>query len=134
VKSSDAKASKCQLKFCSRMTIFIKLVYLSSADKCFHMISSRQINSNCTLNCSRNIRCCCFLSLMFRERLFFKFSGTISFVGHEEITFRKKKTCPEILVDQKTSPHKQTKTQKQPRLYSSIWGKKAKAGQICHHF
>jgi len=28
---------------------------------------------------------------MFRERLFFKFSGTISFVGHEEITFRKKK-------------------------------------------
>jgi len=30
MKSSDAKASKCYLKFSSRMTIFIKLVYLSS--------------------------------------------------------------------------------------------------------
>jgi len=30
MKSSDAKASKCHLKCCSRMTIFIKLVYLSS--------------------------------------------------------------------------------------------------------
>jgi len=30
MKSSDAKASKCHLKFCSRMTIFINLVYLSS--------------------------------------------------------------------------------------------------------
>jgi len=29
-KSSDAKASMCHWKFCSRMTIFIKLVYLSS--------------------------------------------------------------------------------------------------------
>jgi len=31
MKSSDAKASKCRLKFSSKMTIFIKLVYLSSA-------------------------------------------------------------------------------------------------------
>jgi len=30
MKSSDAKASKCHLKFSSKMTIFIKLVYLSS--------------------------------------------------------------------------------------------------------
>jgi len=30
VKSSDAKASKCHLKFFSLMRIFIKLVYLSS--------------------------------------------------------------------------------------------------------
>jgi len=30
MKSSDAKASKCHLKFFSRMIIFIKLVYLSS--------------------------------------------------------------------------------------------------------
>jgi len=30
MKSSDAKASKCHLKFSSRMIIFIKLVYLSS--------------------------------------------------------------------------------------------------------
>jgi len=30
LKSSDAKASKCHLKFSSRMIIFIKLVYLSS--------------------------------------------------------------------------------------------------------
>jgi len=30
MKSSDAKASKCHLKFSSRMKIFIKLVYLSS--------------------------------------------------------------------------------------------------------
>jgi len=30
LKSSDAKASKCHLKFSSRMVIFIKLVYLSS--------------------------------------------------------------------------------------------------------
>jgi len=30
MKSSDAKASKCRLKFSSRMIIFIKLVYLSS--------------------------------------------------------------------------------------------------------
>jgi len=30
MKSSDAKAFKCHLKFCSRMTIFIKLVYFSS--------------------------------------------------------------------------------------------------------
>jgi len=30
MKSSDAKASKCHLKFSSRMVIFIKLVYLSS--------------------------------------------------------------------------------------------------------
>jgi len=30
MKSSDAKASKCHLKFSSEMTIFIKLVYLSS--------------------------------------------------------------------------------------------------------
>jgi len=30
MKSSDAKASKCHLKFPSRMVIFIKLVYLSS--------------------------------------------------------------------------------------------------------
>jgi len=30
VKSSDAKASKCHLKFSSKMIIFIKLVYLSS--------------------------------------------------------------------------------------------------------
>jgi len=30
VKSSDAKASKCHLKFYSKMIIFIKLVYLSS--------------------------------------------------------------------------------------------------------
>jgi len=30
MKSSDAKASKCHLKFSSRMLIFIKLVYLSS--------------------------------------------------------------------------------------------------------
>jgi len=30
MKSSDAKASKCHLKFFSLMTIFIKLVYLSS--------------------------------------------------------------------------------------------------------
>jgi len=29
-KSSDAKASKCHLKFSSSMIIFIKLVYLSS--------------------------------------------------------------------------------------------------------
>jgi len=29
-KSSDAKASKCHLKFSSLMMIFIKLVYLSS--------------------------------------------------------------------------------------------------------
>jgi len=29
MKSSDAKASKCHLKFSSRMIIFIKLVYLS---------------------------------------------------------------------------------------------------------
>jgi len=29
-KSSDAKASKCHLKFSSKMIIFIKLVYLSS--------------------------------------------------------------------------------------------------------
>jgi len=28
--SSDAKASKCHLKFSSKMTIFIKLVFLSS--------------------------------------------------------------------------------------------------------
>jgi len=27
MKSSDPKAFKCHLKFCSRMTIFIKLVY-----------------------------------------------------------------------------------------------------------
>jgi len=30
MKSSDAKASKCHLKFSSRMIIFIKLVYLRS--------------------------------------------------------------------------------------------------------
>jgi len=30
MKSSDAKASKCHLKFSSKMTFFIKLVYLSS--------------------------------------------------------------------------------------------------------
>jgi len=30
LKSSDAKASKCHLKFSSKMIIFIKLVYLSS--------------------------------------------------------------------------------------------------------
>jgi len=30
MKSSDAKASKCHLKFCSLMMIFVKLVYLSS--------------------------------------------------------------------------------------------------------
>jgi len=30
LKSSDAKASKCHLKFSSRMIIFIKLVYLRS--------------------------------------------------------------------------------------------------------
>jgi len=30
MKSSDAKASKCHLKFSSRMIIFIKIVYLSS--------------------------------------------------------------------------------------------------------
>jgi len=30
MKSSDAKASKCHLKFSSVMMIFIKLVYLSS--------------------------------------------------------------------------------------------------------
>jgi len=30
MKSSDAKASKCHLKFSSRMIIFIKLVFLSS--------------------------------------------------------------------------------------------------------
>jgi len=30
MKSSDAKASKCHLKFSSRVIIFIKLVYLSS--------------------------------------------------------------------------------------------------------
>jgi len=30
LKSSDAKASKCHLKFSSRMIIFIKLAYLSS--------------------------------------------------------------------------------------------------------
>jgi len=30
MKSSDAKASKCHLKFSSLMMIFIKLVYLSS--------------------------------------------------------------------------------------------------------
>jgi len=30
LKSSDAKASKCHLKFSSLMIIFIKLVYLSS--------------------------------------------------------------------------------------------------------
>jgi len=30
MKSSDAKASKCHLKFSSKLTIFIKLVYLSS--------------------------------------------------------------------------------------------------------
>jgi len=30
MKSSDAKASKCQLKFSSLMMIFIKHVYLSS--------------------------------------------------------------------------------------------------------
>jgi len=30
MKSSDAKDSKCHLKFSSRMIIFIKLVYLSS--------------------------------------------------------------------------------------------------------
>jgi len=30
MKSSDAKASKCHLKFSSRMIIFIKLVYISS--------------------------------------------------------------------------------------------------------
>jgi len=30
MKSSDAKASKCHLKFSSRRIIFIKLVYLSS--------------------------------------------------------------------------------------------------------
>jgi len=32
VKSSDAKASKCHLKFSSLMMIFIKLVYLSSVN------------------------------------------------------------------------------------------------------
>jgi len=30
LKSSDAKASKCHLKFSSRMIIFIQLVYLGS--------------------------------------------------------------------------------------------------------
>jgi len=30
MKSSDAKASKCHMKFSSKMIIFIKLVYLSS--------------------------------------------------------------------------------------------------------
>jgi len=30
MKSSDAKASKCHLKFSSRIIIFIKLVYLNS--------------------------------------------------------------------------------------------------------
>jgi len=30
MKSSDTKASKCHLKFSSKMIIFIKLVYLSS--------------------------------------------------------------------------------------------------------
>jgi len=30
LKSSDAKASKCHLKFYSKIIIFIKLVYLSS--------------------------------------------------------------------------------------------------------
>jgi len=30
LKSSDAKASQCHLKFSSRMIIFIKLVYVSS--------------------------------------------------------------------------------------------------------
>jgi len=31
MKSSDAKASKCHLKFSSLMMIFLKFVYLSSA-------------------------------------------------------------------------------------------------------
>jgi len=30
MKSSDAKASECHLKFSSRMIIFIKLVYLTA--------------------------------------------------------------------------------------------------------
>jgi len=30
MKSSDAKTSKCHLKFSSKMTIFTKLVFLSS--------------------------------------------------------------------------------------------------------
>jgi len=34
MKSSDAKASKCHWKFSSKMTIFIKLVYLSSVIYC----------------------------------------------------------------------------------------------------
>jgi len=41
MKSSDAKASKCHLKFSSLMMIFIKLVYLSSK---FHSNNNRQLS------------------------------------------------------------------------------------------
>jgi len=39
MKSSDAKASKCHLKFSSLMMIFVKLVYLSSVirDQHYHL-------------------------------------------------------------------------------------------------
>jgi len=45
MKSSDAKASKCHLKFSSRMIIFIKLVYLSSVISLkLHLIGNLHCN------------------------------------------------------------------------------------------
>jgi len=41
-KSSDAKASKCHLKFSSRIIIFNKLVYLSSVNN--HLIGNLHCN------------------------------------------------------------------------------------------
>jgi len=48
MKSSDAKASKCHLKFSSRMIIFIKLVYLSSVISSYVLIN---INVSCNEDC-----------------------------------------------------------------------------------
>jgi len=57
MKSSDAKASKCHLKFSSKMTIFIKLVYLSS------VISLKwQINSSYACLTRQNHEVCSYTS------------------------------------------------------------------------
>ena len=46
MKSSDAKASKCHLKFFSRIIIFINLVYLSSV---ISLKCQRKLTINCHL-------------------------------------------------------------------------------------
>jgi len=67
MKSSDAEASQCHLKFSSRMIIFIKLVYLSSV---ISLKLQRGLPINCHLSEITELKYTSWTKIIIKEENF----------------------------------------------------------------